>query len=435
MSEQPPCNEANADFVQNELAEATYANRYGIYRISHGILSGLTKQQLTCERVAREMGLQGIDDVSKEAVNDYMNQLTSMKSDICNLAKVWYQSLCIRKAISLGITKTETKDGTSLLVSTWSDISQSYIEKPTWKKIEQLYHVLYTSLDYNPNFHDDLEQTWMKNNFINYSGVRPSSQGYKTGIHSVIVMKINMIRKDFNKRISNKHGFKITKSIPKTNGKQAKRRVINIFKKEYVTMDKKKGITLPASITSFDNYLKHIYGNDYKDDFNQEDIITCDPEYAKLPTATDEEHDMTNREKHGTSTNGTSPVLYLSNYVNSTLMTSQQCNPLEQIADETKFSNCTTTELEELKRKNINIKKQQKKLEELTLDLNLQVESYKELMKQKETTDKYNQYLKGKKKDKANEPTTKDKLSGVNNKKVSKKKSINLKLNNILIVK
>jgi superoxide dismutase len=81
---------------------------------------------------------------------------------------------------------------------------------------------------------------------------------YKTGIHSLIVMKINMMRKDFNQKISNKHCFRITKSMPKSNGKQAKRRVKSQFKKEFVSLDKNTGNRLGCNIKTIDDYLNRI---------------------------------------------------------------------------------------------------------------------------------------------------------------------------------
>jgi hypothetical protein len=415
MSEHPLQPNVETNFVNNtnEYPVDTGSNRYGIYRISHGIISLKKGQELSSERVAREMGLQGIEDVSKVAVTDYTKQLTNMKTDICSLTKVWYQSLCIRKAIALGITKSDTKTANSSIpVSSWSEISQSYIESPSWKKIEQLYHVLYTSLDLSPNFHDSLEQHWMTTNNVEYSDEKPSGEGSKTGIHSLIVMKVNMMRKDFNKKISNKHRFAITKSLPKVGGKQAKRRVISHFKKEFVTINRKNAALLPSSVKTFDDYLQHINGKNYKEYVNENDLILeeiDDDETILVPSL----NEQTNKQNQ----NKPDQIFWTENSLPD--IEFEVCNP-SVICSNKMGEKSQNNIIDEHRKKKLIIRKEQRKLEELNRELSSKVASYKEMIEKTDITNKYNDYVKEKK---SHNEKTKKKTTENKKKKVSIKRS------------
>lgn len=401
MSEQPLCKDDVMDDVHTErlYSKVAWPNRYGISHISYDILSGESKRPLSSERVAREMGLQGIEDVSKHAVTEYTKQLTHMKTDICNLTKIAFQSLCIRKAIALGVSNSQN-DTTPVMVSSWSEISQSYIKNPSWEKIEQLYHVLYTALDFNPTFHHSLEEQWMNTNNVKYSNNIPTTEGYKSGIHSVIVMKVNMMRKDFNKKISGKHFFKITKSVPKTNGKQAKRRIINQFKKDYVTIDTKtaSGI-LPSNVKTFDDYLKYLYGENYDEYRNNNEVKVEEVEYANRPSGR-------NIDDEGTNTCSEQKSKTSDEYIIANNET--QVSHSLPIYCDNRENNSTAEKLNKLQKNKLNIQKEQKKLLELKSYWNDKVAAYKQMMDEKEKIEKYNAHVKTKNKKGTIEQTKKN---------------------------
>jgi hypothetical protein len=409
---------------------STNTNKYGITKITYGVLSARTDESLTNERVAREMGLQGIEDVSIPSVNQYMDSLNRMKSDICNETKIWYQSLCIRKAIELKIHKSDRDKMSAHLVSTWSEISSSYIEKPSWKKIEQLYHVLYTSLDLHDTFHQDLEEHWMSTNKIEYLVTKKENNpNFKTGIHSLIVMKINMMRKDFNQKISNKHCFRITKSLPKINGKQAKRRVKSLFKKEFVTLDKKKGDRLGCQIKTFDDYLKSINEKTYDEYVRSKELANSVSDSIKGKSESNKDYERSEvrgkkRKENKSEENNEKDVrrkevlsdLSDSIETESVIIKKPKKGEMKGKLNEdsnngehnSQISNITCPlpgktqgekDLEELKKQQLNIAKEKKKLELLQKELTDKVKTYQDGMKNMENTNKYNEYIKEKKKD------------------------------------
>jgi hypothetical protein len=216
--------------------------------------------KLTRITVAGEMGKLCHDqDLSDETVDHYMRSLEEMKRDVNACAASFYKKICMQWAIGYGMKSF--KDSQSD-ITTWKDIGWEFVTKPTWELAEQIFHIIYTSIELIVDFKTQVESSWMRRCAIEYYGDRPQGIKVVTGIEALVSAKINMMRKDMMRRLSSKHGFKIVKSLPMNDKKQAPRRGQHSFKQEFVKTIHNKGQDT-SDVSIFDDYLRKINGNQY----------------------------------------------------------------------------------------------------------------------------------------------------------------------------
>jgi hypothetical protein len=311
--------------------------------------------ELTNEVVVCEMCNVGITEITPDTISKYHNELILMRKDISTFTRQIYEAICIRKGNELGIP----------YVQSWSEIGNAYIMNPSWKTIEQLYHILYSSIDELPSIHEKIEENWMTVNQISYYRRTPEVVFVgNSGIRSIILNKINMMRKDFNRKIAKKHGFKITKSVARIDGKQAHRRVINQFKKEFVTMDQKAFI-LKNNINDFDDYLHQLH----KDKYEPYETKTCSLFENKQKQ--DYDKDSTENEEDD--------VIHEMNHIDSFY----SCETIESTDNQamTLPSNLpekgNSNNIKVLQKKQNELLKQQKKLDELKQELDVKMNEFK----------------------------------------------------------
>ena len=201
--------------------------------------------------ISREMGLQKI---AENDIESYRKQLHDLRVDINSEVGRVYRRLVTNTAKQMEMKLPNT----DITVFDYKHVGEDFRINPTWVSAELLYHSVYTSVDNLPNFLLDMEKHIMNIKNLRYSDETDAVKIMRqTGIRSCIVSKINAIRKDLNKRVSGKHGFRIVKSLQKlSSGKQAPRRKKGVFNIDFVkNKDPKK--------KTFEEYLKTIQGKNY----------------------------------------------------------------------------------------------------------------------------------------------------------------------------
>ena len=168
------------------------------------------------------MGLQKIGYSSENDIESYRKQFHDLRVDISSEVGRVYRRLVTNTAKQMEMKLPNT----DVIVFDYKHVGEDFRINPTWVSAEVLYHSVYTSVDNLPNFLLDMEKHVMNIKNLKYSDETDAVKIMRqTGIRSCIVSKINAIRKDLNKRVSGKHGFRIVKSLQKLpNGKQAPRR-------------------------------------------------------------------------------------------------------------------------------------------------------------------------------------------------------------------
>ena len=201
--------------------------------------------------ISREMGLQKINT----DVVEYREKLHNLRTELTSEVGRVYRRLVTSSAKQLGM-KLPNSD---VIVFDFKHVGEEFRVCPSWKSAEVLYHSIYTSMDNLPNFLEDMELHFMNIKKIRYSEEdNPTTILKQSGIRSCIVAKINAIRKDLNKKISGKHGFRIVKSLNKqADGRQAPRRKKGVFNTDFIKYkDNKNPI-------EFNEYLKKNHQDTY----------------------------------------------------------------------------------------------------------------------------------------------------------------------------
>jgi hypothetical protein len=262
MDEQPNSSVASLGEKPGSVT-ATRTNRWGITRISGDILS--TKYPLSKITVSREMGAQNcIEEATDDAVNSYLKTLQDMKNDLMKTTSMIFKSTCIKMA-----EKKNIRNENGNKITSWNEIGKQFIYNPSWTLAEDIYHVVYTSIDNIHDFKKQVESTWLNMYGIEYTGSIPAGRCV-TGLQSLVSVKINMMRKDLMKKLSKVHGFKVINSIKSRNGETAQRRRKNGFNPAYVVNDKN------SNVLTFDEYLRATQGNSYEVYSAESTIIDVD---------------------------------------------------------------------------------------------------------------------------------------------------------------
>jgi hypothetical protein len=224
----------------------------GIKYISYNIINP-TKDWCSDVNVLKEMGLQQNRGSSPAEIEAYRLSLITLRDDLNATAAAIYRKLVTKVAVKLGMKLPNS----NCLVGNWKQVGEDFRKCPTWKNAAIFYHSIYTSLDSIPSFIEDLETYWMKERCLNFSDASAASKSAEiyNGVRLVIVSKLNSVRKDINKRVSSIHGFRVTKTIKSTNGKQAPRRNKGEFKAEFVQNKNEE--------EDFELYLRKLHGSSY----------------------------------------------------------------------------------------------------------------------------------------------------------------------------
>jgi hypothetical protein len=174
--------------------------------------------------------------ISEHNIRGYLREYQQLKCDLMKYSGDRIRKTMLNYAIELRMT-----NGKGNTVCTFAEIGKEFNVKPNWETAEQLFHVLYTSIEKTVDFVGELEKSFMTTNGIHYENANSlvadedTSQETVSGIRKCIVAKLNDVRKLIKQKSSYRNGYYVTKSKERLkNGKQAKRRRVGVFEKCFV---------------------------------------------------------------------------------------------------------------------------------------------------------------------------------------------------------